>query len=268
MDLGLTGKRALVTGASSGIGRSCAIELAKEGTRICAVGRDERRLTEVVTEITAASGEAFWVSADLSTEDGCREAMSACVTRFGGIDILVNVAGAAQQAHVLDELTTELIDDALGLKLYSYLRLSQMAFPYMRAQGWGRIVNIAGAAGTGPTATNLPASFANVSILNMTRALSDVGVRDGILVNTICPGLTNTPRTREHRRVAAQRAGRVPDDAEIEAAIDRAARELPAGRMCEPEDVAKVTCFLASEACSYVQASAIYMDGGARRATP
>ncbi len=79
----------------------------------------------------------------------------------------------------------------------------------MQAQGWGRIVNIAGAAGTGPTATNLPASFANVNILNMTRALSDVGVKDGILVNTICPGLTNTPRTREHRRVAAQRAGRV-----------------------------------------------------------
>jgi 3-oxoacyl-[acyl-carrier protein] reductase len=143
-----------------------------------------------------------------------------------------------------------------------------MAFPYMREQGWGRIVNIAGAAGTGPTATNLPASFANVSILNMTRALSDVGVRDGILVNTICPGLTDTPRTREHRRVAAQRAGRVPDEAEIEAAIERAASQLPAGRMCEPEDVAKVTCFLASEACSYVQASAIYMDGGARRATP
>jgi 3-oxoacyl-[acyl-carrier protein] reductase len=268
MNLGLTGKRALVTGASSGIGRSCAVELAKEGARVCAVGRDERRLTEVVAEITSAGGEAFWVAADLSTEDGCKDAISACVTRLGGIDVLVNVAGAAQQAHVLDDLTTELIDDALGLKLYSYLRLSQMAFPYMQAQGWGRIVNIAGAAGTGPTATNLPASFANVSILNMTRALSDVGVGDGILVNTICPGLTDTPRTREHQRVAARRAGRVPDEAEIEAAIDRAARALPAGRMCAPEDVAKVTCFLASEACSYVQASAIYMDGGARRATP
>jgi NAD(P)-dependent dehydrogenase (short-subunit alcohol dehydrogenase family) len=138
----------------------------------------------------------------------------------------------------------------------------------MQAQRWGRIVNIAGAAGTGPTATNLPASFANVNILNMTRALSDVGAGHGILVNTICPGLTNTPRTREHRRVAAQRAGRQIDEAEIESFIEKAGRELPAGRMCEPEDVAKVTCFLASEACSYVQASAIYMDGGARRATP
>jgi NAD(P)-dependent dehydrogenase (short-subunit alcohol dehydrogenase family) len=268
MDLGIKGKRALVTGASSGIGRSCAIELAREGVRVCAVARNQQRLADVVDEITNAGGEAFAVSADLSAEAGCREAMNAIATRWGGIDILVNVAGAAQNAHVLDELTPAVIDDALGLKLYSYLRLSQMAFPYMTAQGWGRIVNIAGAAGTGPTATNLPASFANVTILNMTRALSDVGVMHGILVNTICPGLTNTPRTREHRRVAAERAGRPVDEVEIEAAIAQAARALPAGRMCEPEEVARVTCFLASEACSYVQASAIYMDGGARRATP
>jgi NAD(P)-dependent dehydrogenase (short-subunit alcohol dehydrogenase family) len=268
MDLGIKGKRALVTGASSGIGRCCAIELAREGVRVCAVARNQQRLADVVDEITNAGGEAFAVSADLSAEAGCREAMNAIATRWGGIDILVNVAGAAQNAHVLDELTPAVIDDALGLKLYSYLRLSQMAFPYMTAQGWGRIVNIAGAAGTGPTATNLPASFANVTILNMTRALSDVGVMHGILVNTICPGLTNTPRTREHRRVAAERAGRPVDEVEIEAAIAQAARALPAGRMCEPEEVARVTCFLASEACSYVQASAIYMDGGARRATP
>jgi NAD(P)-dependent dehydrogenase (short-subunit alcohol dehydrogenase family) len=268
MDLGIEGKRALVTGASSGIGRCCAIELAKEGARVCAVARNQKRLAAVVDEITKAGGEAFAVSADLSSDAGCREAMAAIAARWGGVDILVNVAGAAQNAHVLEELTPEVIDDALGLKLYSYLRLSQLAFPYMRAQHWGRIVNIAGAAGTGPTATNLPASFANVTILNMTRALSDVGVRDGILVNTICPGLTNTPRTREHRRVAAQRAGKAVDEAEIEAEIAKAAGALPAGRMCEPEEVARMTCFLASEACSYVQASAIYMDGGARRATP
>ena len=268
MDLGIEGKRALVTGASSGIGRCCAVELAKEGARVGAVARNQQRLAGVVDEITKAGGEAFAASSDLSTEPGCREAMDAIAERWGGIDILVNVAGAAQNAHVLEELTPAVIDDALGLKLYSYLRLSQLAFPYMTAQGWGRIVNIAGAAGTGPTETNLPASFANVTILNMTRALSDVGVKHGILVNTICPGLTNTPRTREHRRVAAERAGKAVDEGEIEAEIARAARALPAGRMCEPEEVARVTCFLASEACSYVQASAIYMDGGARRATP
>jgi NAD(P)-dependent dehydrogenase (short-subunit alcohol dehydrogenase family) len=268
MDLGLTEKRALVTGASSGIGRACAVELAREGARVCAVARDQRRLADVVDEMQKLGSDAFYVSADLSTESGCREAIRAIAERWGGIDVLVNVAGAAQNSHVLDELTPAVIDDALGLKLYSYLRLSQMAFPYMSAQSWGRIVNIAGAAGTGPMATNLPASFANVTILNLTRALSDAGARDGILVNAICPGLTNTPRTREHRRKAAEKSGTPVVDAEIEAEISRAARALPAGRWCEPEEVARVTCFLASEACSYVQASALYMDGGARRVTP
>jgi NAD(P)-dependent dehydrogenase (short-subunit alcohol dehydrogenase family) len=232
------------------------------------IARNEQRLAEVVDEIESMGGEAFSLSTDLSNEAGCRAAMDAIVERWGGIDVLVNVAGAAQQAHVLDELTTALIDDGPRLKTYSYLTLSQLAFPYMKQEGWGRIVNIAGAAGTGPTAGNLPASIANVAILNMTRAFQDVGAAHGILVNTICPGLTNTPRTREHRRMAAARAGRVADEAEIERAIEKAAQALPAGRMCEPEEVARVTCFLASEACSYVQASALYMDGGARRATP
>jgi NAD(P)-dependent dehydrogenase (short-subunit alcohol dehydrogenase family) len=268
MELGLIGKRTLVTGASSGIGKACALELAREGAHVGCVARNEQRLAEVVDEIEAMGGEAFWLSTDLSNEDGCRAAMDAIVQRWGSIDVLVNVAGAAQQAHVLDELTTALIDDGLRLKTYSYLTLSQLAFPHMKQQGWGRIVNIAGAAGTGPTAGNLPASIANVAILNMTRAFQDVGAAHGILVNTICPGLTNTPRTREHRRVAAAREGRVADEAEIERAIAKAAQALPAGRMCEPEEVARVTCFLASEACSYVQATALYMDGGARRATP
>src|SRR5512146_1180227 len=251
MELGLIGKRALVTGASSGIGKSCALELAREGVHVACIARNQQRLAGVVDEIDAMGGEAFWLSTDLSTEAGCHEAMDAMIERWGGIDILVNVAGAAQQADILTELTTALIDDGLRLKTYSYLTLSQLAFPHMKAQNWGRIVNIAGAAGTGPTAGNLPASIANVAILNMTRAFQDVGAPHGILVNTICPGLTDTPRTREHRRVAAERAGRVADEAEVEAAIAKAAQSLPAGRMCEPEEVARVTCFLASEACSY-----------------
>jgi 3-oxoacyl-[acyl-carrier protein] reductase len=268
MELGLREKRALVTGASSGIGRTCAIELGAEGARVCCTGRNEQRLEAVVREIRAAGGDAFWVAADLSTMEGCRAVMDSCVIEYGGIDVLINVAGAAQNAHVIDELTTELIDDALRLKLYSFLRLSQLAFPYMQAEKWGRIVNIAGAAATSPSVSNLPPSLANVGILNLSRSLQDVGAKDGILVNTICPGLTNTPRTREHRRVAAERAGVELVEPAIEQEIAKASAALPAGRMCEPEEVAKVATFLASEACSYVQASAIYMDGGARRATP
>jgi len=269
MDLGLKGKRALVTGASSGIGRSCAIELASEGARVCCTGRDQARLDAVVAECKAAGGDAFGVTADLRSMEGCRAVMNSCVIEYGGIDILINNAGSAQNVDLLTELTTEHIDDALGLKTYSFLRLSQLAFPHMQAQRWGRIVNIAGAAGTSPNPGNLPPSFANVTILNLTRALQDAGNAYGILVNTICPGATNTPRTRHHRVAAAERAGRLaPSEVEIDELIAQQGAALPAGRMCEPEEVARVATFLSSEACSYVQASAIYMDGGSRRSIP
>jgi 3-oxoacyl-[acyl-carrier protein] reductase len=220
-----------------------------------------------VSEIRRRGGDAFWVSADLSQASGCKAVMDACIERYGGIDILINNAGAAQNANVLD-MGTEVIDDALQLKLYGFLRMSQLALPHMTAQKWGRIVNIAGAAGTSPTAGNFPASLANVGILNLTRALTDISIADGVLVNTICPGITNTPRTRQHRFADAAKEGRAVTEAEVEEDIARYSASLRAGRICEPEEVARVATFLSSEACSYVQASAIYMDGGNRRSTP
>jgi 3-oxoacyl-[acyl-carrier protein] reductase len=266
MDLGLKNKRALVTGASSGIGRSCAIELAAEGARVCCTGRDQARLGAVVQECKAAGGDAFGVIADLRSMEGCQAVMDSCLGEYGGIDILINNAGAAQNVDLLTELTTDYLDDALGLKTYSFLRLSKLAFPHMQKQRWGRIVNVAGAAGTRPTTGNLAASFANITIINLAQALQDAGAEYGILVNTICPGATNTPRTRHHRVAAAERAGRsTPSEAEIDAMIAKQGEALPAGRMCEPDEVAKVAAFLASEVCSYVQSSVIYMDGDARR---
>jgi 3-oxoacyl-[acyl-carrier protein] reductase len=178
MDLGLQQKVALVTGGSSGIGRACAIELAREGARVCIVARDEARLADAAAAVGQAGAEVQGVSADLSTLDGCRRAYETCRERLGPVDILINNAGAAQQAGVL-ELGTDLIDEALALKTYGYLRLAQLVAPEMQRRRWGRIVNIAGGAGTQPTAGNLPVSFANITVLNMTRALSDALSADG-----------------------------------------------------------------------------------------
>ena len=188
--------------------------------------------------------------------------MQETVDRFGGVDILVNNVGAAQNADIL-ELSPKLIDEALSLKSYSYLRMSQLVIPYMRENQWGRIINVAGSAGTSPTRSNIPTGTANITILNITRALSDAVAGDGILVNTVCPGLTNTGRARTQQGARAEREGR-----DIEALLQELGQELPAGRIAEPEEVANVVTFLASEACSYMFGSALYMDGGKRRATP
>ena len=263
MDLGLSGKTAIVTGGSRGIGRACAIELAREGANVLAVALHEEGLRSAVAAIDAAGpGRVASVAVDLSSEEGCRAAVTACLRDFEGVDVLINCAGGAQGGPVLD-ISTELIDDALALKLYGYLRMAQLTVPHMRERGWGRIVNIAGGAGANPTAGNLPVSLTNIGVLNMTRSLSDATAGDGILVNTICPGITDTDRARGGQQARAEREGRP-----IEELLDEAGKGLPAGRIAQPEEIARVATFLASDACSYVHSSSIYMDGGARRGTP
>ena len=262
MDLELKGKRTIVTGGNRGIGRCCALALAREGARVCITARSQERLDTVIDEISEAGGEAHAVAVDLTILESCQKVVSETVARFGGVDILVNCAGAARGGDILD-LPTELIDDALSLKSYSYLRLSQLVIPHMRQNGWGRIINIAGGAGTSPSSGNIPVSLANIAILNMTRALSDAVSKDGILVNTICPGLTNTQRARDVQQASADEAGK-----DVEELLQELGNELPAGHIAEPEEIANVVAFLASEPCSYIFGSSIYMDGGGRRGTP
>lgn len=262
MDLGLSGKRAIVTGASRGIGNACAMALAAEGARVCATARDEELLAQTVKDINAAGGEGMYVAADLTSVEGCQSAVDACVEKWDGVDVLINAAGAARGGDILD-LSADIISDALGLKSYGYLRMAQTVIPHMQNNKWGRIVNIAGGAGASPARGNIPTSIANAAVYNITRALSDAVAADGIMVNVINPGMTNTQRARDLQQGRADKEGR-----DVEEVLKELGARLPAGRIAEPEEVARVVCFLASEACSYVFGSSVYMDGGARRATP
>jgi NAD(P)-dependent dehydrogenase (short-subunit alcohol dehydrogenase family) len=262
MDLGLNGKRAIVTGGSRGIGKQCALALAREGVHVCIAARTQDTLSQALREINQTGYKGHAVAADLTTQENCEKLVQETIDRFGGVDILINNVGAARNTDIL-ELSPELIDDALALKTYSYLRMSQLVIPYMKENQWGRIINIAGAAGTSPTRGNIPTGAANATILNITRALSDAVAADGILVNTICPGLTNTGRARMQQNARAEREGR-----DVEELLQALGQELPAGRIAEPEEVANVVTFLASETCSYMFGTALYMDGGKRRATP
>lgn len=259
MDLGLHDRAALVTGASSGIGLACVIQLLAEGAKVCAVARDVSPLEDLMHQ---HPGRLATASCDLTTVEGCAAAVDACVEAFGGVDVLVNSAGAARSVPVL-EMTPAHLEDALLLKLYGYLRLSQRVAPLMTQRGWGRIVMVAGSAGTSPTADNFPISLANIGVHNLVRSLTDALTPSGVLVNAVSPGLTRTPRAE---RLLARQAAE--EGMGVEDLVETIGAALPAGRVAEPEEVARAVCFLASEAASYVQASVLYLDGGARRATP
>jgi 3-oxoacyl-[acyl-carrier protein] reductase/bacilysin biosynthesis oxidoreductase BacG len=262
MNLGLKGKRAIITGASRGIGKACALALAAEGTEVCITARNQKLLAEIQNDINSSLGKCIFVVADLTEISECKKVVDYCNNNFGGIDILINVAGAAGGGDILD-LSAESITDALSLKSYGYLRMSQLVVPYMKKNHWGRVVNIAGAAGVSPNRANIPTSVANAVVLNTTRALSDAVSKDGILVNVICPGITNTERARDIQKVRADKEG-----VNIEELLIQLGESLPAGRIAEPDEIANVACFLSSEVCSYVFGSSIYMDGGSRRSTP
>jgi len=262
MDLGLAGKRAIVTGGTGGIGRACALELAKEGAFVCVTDLLAASLSKVVKEIEAAGGRGVYVAEDLSSLEGCKKVVDACVQEFGGVDILINCAGRSKNAPIL-EVSTDIIDDAIKLKLYGQLRMAQLVIPFMRRNHWGRIVNVSGMAGAAPTPGNLPGSITNISIHNMTRALSDEVIQDGILVNVICPSMVDTNRQRARYKDRAEREKRSLDEV-----IREVGKKLPIGRMAEPEEIGRVACFLASEACSFISGTSIYMDGGHRKGTP
>ena len=262
MDLGLKGKRVIITGASRGIGHSCALALAAEGARICVTARNEELLAQTVKDIDAAGGEGMSLSADLTSAEGCASVVDACVAKWDGVDVLINVAGAAKGGDILS-LPAETVTDALSLKSFGYMRMAQLVIPHMQKNQWGRIVNIGGGAGASPGRGTIPTSVANAMVMNVTRALSDAVSGDGILVNVINPGMTNTQRARDILQARADKEGR-----DVEDVLADMGTGLPAGRIAEPEEVAKVACFFASEACSYVFGSSVYMDGGQRRATP
>jgi 3-oxoacyl-[acyl-carrier protein] reductase len=259
VELGLGGRTALVTGASRGIGRACVDALVAEGVRVFAVARDKALLSQLASD---HDGMVAFAVVDLSTDDGCDDAYQQCEAAFGAPGVLVNCAGAAGMGNVLD-ISREEIDSALRLKFHGCLRMAQLVAPGMKAAGWGRIVNVAGSAGTSPTADNLPTSLANIAIHNATRALSDELAPFGVLVNVISPGLTLTDRARTLFAKAAAADERDPDEL-----IADVAATLPAGRAAEVAEIARVATFLASDACSYVFGSVLYMDGGSRRATP
>jgi NAD(P)-dependent dehydrogenase (short-subunit alcohol dehydrogenase family) len=260
MNLELTGKVVLVTGASRGIGRAVALGMADEGARVVAVARDKAALDKLTAEARVRSKQdAVAIGADLSqladVERVVEETRRAC----GRIDVLVNNAGAIRGGNFLDIPDGQWLQD-WSLKLMGYIRMARAVFPIMKAQGGGRIVNVTGAAARNPTATYLTGGAANAALTNFTKGLADLGAECGILVTAVSPAATKTERWDQLMEQQAKASGK-------SVAEMRAAAEAPykLGRIATPEDIADVVCFLASARASFINGICITVDGGATR---
>ena len=249
MDLQLTGKRCLLTGASRGIGRGTAKVLAAEGCTLAVVARREPLLLGLAAEIEAAGGtRPLVVAEDLASEGAIERVRDRVLEAFGGLDVLVNNAGSSRP--VKWDAPEEAWLEGMRLNFDLARRLTSQFIPGMRVQRWGRIINVTGA--NEPPGVNI-ASVAKAGLHNWAKGLSRELARDGITVNCLPPGRINSEQilqrlhpTEEHRQTF------------IEA-------NIPIGYFGEPEDMGHLIAFLASPLARYITGEVIHVDGGMHR---
>ena len=189
MDLGLTGRSAVITGGSQGIGKATAIELAREGANVLICSRSEDVLNAAESEIKqVASGEVVSMRADVTAPEDIASVIAHAEKSFGGLDILINNAGQSA-AKPFEDVDDELWDYDLDLKLKAAIRCSRLAVPALRKSAHGRIINVTAVAGKAPRAGSLPTSVSRAAGIALTKAMSLDLAKYGILVNTICIGL-------------------------------------------------------------------------------
>lgn len=261
MDLGLTGRVALVAASSRGLGRAVAEEFAREGARLvmCARGADDLERTR--NRIARASGsQPVAVAADLTDPEGVRRVTDAAAEAFGRVDILVTNTGGPPsgpfEAHSPGAWRT-----AVAQNLESVLNLTRAVLPGMRERGWGRIVNVTSIAVKQPVDGLILSNSVRAAVTGFARTLANEVAREGVTVNNVMPGYTRTARLDW---LAGQIAAR--EGIDREAAFDRWASEIPAGRVGDPAEFAALVTFLASERASYITGTSIPVDGGWIRA--
>ena len=251
----LNGKIAIVSGASRGIGRAIALRLGSEGVRVVVTARDEGLLESAVKEIESAGSQGLAVACDLREPGAAAQIVEAAVAKFGRLDILVNNAGATKRGDFL-ALSDDDFRDGFALKYFGAVRLSRAAWPHLKKSA-GAIVNISGAGGRTPGAQFTIGGSVNAAMQSFSKALADLGIRDGVQVNVINPGPVRTARFETRLKATAAEHG--VDLKEAEAIF---CRDEDIARVGEPEDIAALVAFLLSPHGRLLQGAMIDADGG------
>ena len=268
MDLGLQGKRAVVTGGSLGIGKAIARELAREGVDVAIVARSKDTLETAAHELATETGRRIIpLVADVTSRGQVEGAMAQAAAQLGGLHILVNSGsppgGSASATGPIETVVDEDLLHDFNVKYVGALRCARAAIPFMKQHGWGRIINISGT--NARNAGNLSGGARNTSMVHMTKTLAVQLGRFGITVNCVHPGTTRTERTPRLLAARAKELGISPAEVEARDFAPDSPRGNAINRMVDASEIAYVTVFLASEKSWAVSGELIVATGGAGR---
>lgn len=240
----LEGKVIIITGATAGIGRACALLFAKEGAKVVGAGRSVAKGESLVEEIKAAGGEAIYVPTDMTKEEDLDNLVKCTIDTYGRLDVLYNNAGIAYSAP-LEAFDQAKWDEVLNVDLRAPYLLIKKAMPYL-IESKGNILNTASISGLRQTALGYAYNSAKAGLVMLTKVLAADYAKQGVRVNAICPGVTLTDIL-----------GTVADDV-----MEGLKASIPMGRLGMPEEIASASVFMVSDEASYMTGQAIAIDGG------
>jgi NAD(P)-dependent dehydrogenase (short-subunit alcohol dehydrogenase family) len=262
MDLQLKGKRAVVTGSSSGIGEAIAKSLAAEGVSVVIHGRRQAEAQRVAGEIKTKGGKAMVALGDLSTDAGADAVAKTVNEALDGVDILVNNAGAFPEKPWLESTATEW-NDLYNQNVGSMVRLITRLVPGMKKRGWGRVISLASAVATMPFPGMANYCATKAANLNLAVSLAKDLAGTGVTSNAINPGMIVTPGVEDMLKAMAPKYGLSPDDfAALEQFAVKNMVPNPTGRLGRVEDIATAVTFLASPLAGYINGTNLRIDGG------
>ena len=250
------GKVAVVTGGSKGIGKACAMALAREGAEVMLLASDAGRLAAAALEIADMTGRRVEThAADLRTQEGCKAAFAATRQAFGRCNMLINSAGATKGGIWPDQPDDDYVD-GFALKFYAAVRLCRLFWPSLK-ESQGTVINIVGSFARTPAPDYLVGGAVNAALANFSKGLAGAGLRDDVNVNWVHPGLTVTERLDEIFARKAVQQGKTPDEVQAESVASEGIR-----RLGEADDVANLVAFLCSAKARHIHGTGIQIDGG------
>ena len=260
MDLGLKEKSVLVAAASKGIGKATALAFLREGANVTLCARDPASLAAAREELIAATGgQVLAIQTDVADPEQLAALVESARSAHGPVEVLVNNAGGPPAGHH-SAITDEQWSHAFAQTLQSAVKLTNLVLPEMQKANWGRVINISSYSVKQPIDNMMLSNSLRLAVLGWAKTLASEVAANGVLVNTVCPGWTDTGRVAGLLQQRSEATG-----TSVDAVRESIAAMVPLGRIAQPEEIASVIVFLASEAASYMTGTAIAVDGGAAK---